>query len=86
MGLKKRYSAAAHVPAIVAHCRRAGGVWTRHFRFGAGDCWVFYGPSVIRMDDASMQEVARLMGGWPPLEEPQGNFEPEFGRMVRVEA
>lgn len=85
MGLKKRYSAAGHVPAIVEHCRRAGGVWTRHFRLGAFG-WAFYGPSVIRMDDDSMREVARLMGGWPPLEEPQENFAPEFGRIVRVAA
>jgi len=86
MGLKKRYTAAAHVPMIVAHCRQSGGVWTRHFRFGTGDCWHFYGPRVIRMDPESMAEIARLMGGWPPLEEPQGNFAPEFGRIVRVAA
>jgi len=86
MALKKRYTAAVHVPGIVEHCRKAGGVWTRHFRFGTGDCWHYYGHSVIRIDPESMVEIARLLGGWPEIDEPQGNFSPEFGRMVRVAA
>lgn len=60
MALKKRYSAAAHVPGIVEHCRQSGGVWTRHFRLGAVG-WVFYGPNVVRMDDGSTRSSGNLL-------------------------